>query len=144
MTDPFPSKTRLFTVLPLENRHKIALYRSDLQFLFFERFLARISPRLCIEPPNLLCLLIYYSSTRIPRIKSIGHTSTKIQLGIWAPLKNWHAGNSGHCHTCRLSSSEQQTTPSSWNKPSNLLVRSSSYLFVCFKIKFWWAVVLGR
>ena len=30
-------KTRLFTVLPLENRHRIALNRSVLQFIFFER-----------------------------------------------------------------------------------------------------------
>ena len=32
-------KTQLFTVLPLENHHKIALYRSVLQFIFFERSL---------------------------------------------------------------------------------------------------------
>ena len=28
-------KTRLFAVLPLENRHEIALYRSASQFIFF-------------------------------------------------------------------------------------------------------------
>ena len=33
------SKTRLFAVLPLENRHEIALYRSASQFIFFERCL---------------------------------------------------------------------------------------------------------
>ena len=32
-------KTRLFAVLPLENRHEIALYRSASQFIFFERCL---------------------------------------------------------------------------------------------------------
>ena len=31
--------TRLFAVLPLENRHEIALYRSASQFIFFERCL---------------------------------------------------------------------------------------------------------
>ena len=34
-------KTRLFAVLPLENRHEIALYRSASQFIFFERCLWR-------------------------------------------------------------------------------------------------------
>ena len=33
------TKTRLFAVLPLENRHEIALYRSASQFIFFERCL---------------------------------------------------------------------------------------------------------
>ena len=33
------SKTRQFAVLPLENRHEIALYRSASQFIFFERCL---------------------------------------------------------------------------------------------------------
>ena len=33
------SKTRQFAVLPLENRHKIALYCSASQFIFFERCL---------------------------------------------------------------------------------------------------------
>ena len=32
-------KTRLFAVLPLENRHEIVLYRSASQFIFFERCL---------------------------------------------------------------------------------------------------------
>ena len=32
-------KTRLFAVLPLENRHEIALYCSASQFIFFERCL---------------------------------------------------------------------------------------------------------
>ena len=32
-------KTRLFAVLPLENHHEIALYRSASQFMFFERCL---------------------------------------------------------------------------------------------------------
>ena len=32
-------KTRLFAVLPLENRHEIAIYRSASQFIFFERCL---------------------------------------------------------------------------------------------------------
>ena len=32
-------KTRLFAILPLENRHEIALYRSASQFIFFERCL---------------------------------------------------------------------------------------------------------
>ena len=32
-------KTRLFCVLPLENRHEIALYRSASQFIFSERCL---------------------------------------------------------------------------------------------------------
>ena len=32
-------KTRLFAVLPLENRHEIAFYRSASQFIFFERCL---------------------------------------------------------------------------------------------------------
>ena len=32
-------KTWLFAVLPLENRHEIALYRSASQFIFFERCL---------------------------------------------------------------------------------------------------------
>ena len=31
------SKTRLFTALPFQNRHEIALYSLALQFLFFER-----------------------------------------------------------------------------------------------------------
>ena len=32
-------KTRLFTVLPLENRHKMALYPLVSEFIFFERCL---------------------------------------------------------------------------------------------------------
>ena len=32
-------KTRLFVVLPLENRHEITLHRSASQFIFFERCL---------------------------------------------------------------------------------------------------------
>ena len=32
-------KTRLFAVLPLENRHEITLHRSASQFIFFERCL---------------------------------------------------------------------------------------------------------
>ena len=39
MYDVCRQRTRLFAVLPLENRHEIALYRSASQFIFFERCL---------------------------------------------------------------------------------------------------------
>ena len=35
----YVSQKRLFAVLPLENRHEMALYRSASQFIFFERCL---------------------------------------------------------------------------------------------------------
>ena len=67
-------KTRLFAVLPLENRHEITLYRSASQFIFFER---------CLHSKN--------RGGHIPPKSSHTASVTSHQggLGVNSPPKRW-------------------------------------------------------
>ena len=83
-------KTRLFAVLPLENRHEIALYRSASQFIFFER---------CLESrTSLLSSAMAMGSNSCTAPRGIEHYGNWVCRPTTSLRERWRADRLAHAH----------------------------------------------
>ena len=81
-------KTRLFAVLPLENRHEIALYRSASQFIFFER---------CLESrTSLLSSAMAMGSNSCTAPRGIEHYGNWVCRPTTSLRERWRADRLAH------------------------------------------------
>ena len=81
-------KTRLFAVLPLENRHEIALYRSASQFIFFER---------CLESrKSLLSSAMAMGSNSCTAPRGIEHYGNWVCRPTTSLRERWRADRLAH------------------------------------------------
>ena len=90
-------KTRLFAVLPLENRHEIALYRSASQFIFFER---------CLESrTSLLSSAMAMGSNSCTAPRGIEHYGNWVCRPTTSLRERWRADRLAHAWPVRDKSS---------------------------------------
>ena len=81
-------KTRLFAVLPLENCHEIALYRSASQFIFFER---------CLESrTSLLSSAMAMGSNSCTAPRGIEHYGNWVCRPTTSLRERWRADRLAH------------------------------------------------